>query len=175
MGYRSDTIAVSRDMGPLRMWRGYVFHHPHLHPDSITAVSYCIVTHCIMKLASHQLQHESNVIVHLKLCPADLIKDNVLIPFNWASGSDMESENMQHHFINIHKHNIAAAVIQGPSSNIIKEIISQPNFLNITCWTTPASVDHLISPCAAPSTYCLCPNWYRINSKRIKICSCNFK
>ena len=81
----------------------YLHHRPHLRQSSIPAVSHCIV----------------------RKQPANLIKDNILIPFiSSGHGLSKRDASLQGH----REARITASVIQGPSSDTVNQMISQHQF-----------------------------------------------
>ena len=67
-----------------------VHQRPHLHQSSVSVINFCVAERALMRLSRHQLHHELNVLIHLKIQPASLIKGNILAPLCRPSHPDME-------------------------------------------------------------------------------------
>ena len=128
----------------------YVRQHPHLFQSPISAINYCIVEHALMRVTGHQLEHPSNLLLHLKLSPAPLIKQEVLITFNRPSRERQELENMVRHLQGLASYSIMASTFQGTSSAAINDIVAQDFFaehhlLDYSCISGPGYLTSIAS------------------------------
>ena len=94
----------------------YVHRHPHLFQSPLAAINFCIVDHALHRISGKAKDHESLVLIHLKLEPAGLIASNTLMAFSRPSHPDQELEHLMDHFPNISKCARTACCLQGPPS-----------------------------------------------------------
>ena len=118
----------------------YVHHHPHLFQSPLAAINFCIVDHALHRISGEAKNHESLVLIHLKLEPASLIASNTLMAFSRPSHPDQELEHLMDHFPNISKYARTSCCLQGPPSSFIKELISSEGLPSTTCLTIAASM-----------------------------------
>ena len=106
----------------------YVHRHPHLFQSPLAAINFCIVDHALHRISGRPKNHQSLVLIHLKLEPAGLIASNTLMAFSRPSHPDQELEHLMDHFPNISKYARTSCCLQGPPSSSINEVISSEGF-----------------------------------------------
>ena len=106
----------------------YVHQHPHLHQSPLSAINFCIVDHALHRISGKPKNHQSHVLVHLKLEPASVISSNTLMAFSRPSHPDQELEHLMNHMPNISKYARTSCSFQGPPSSFINEMTSSEGF-----------------------------------------------
>ena len=106
----------------------YVHRHPHLFQSPLAAINFCIVDHALHRLSGKTKNHQSLVLIHLKLEPAGLIASSTLMGFMRPSHPDQALEHLMDHFPNISKYARTSCCLQGPPSSVINEVISSEGF-----------------------------------------------
>ena len=106
----------------------YVHRHPHLFQSPLAAINFCIVDHALHRISGRPKNHQSLVLIHLKLEPAGLIASNTLMAFSRPSHPDQELEHLMDHFPNISKYARTSCCLQGPPSSLINELNSSEGF-----------------------------------------------
>ena len=75
----------------------YVHRHPYLFQSPLAAINFCIVDHALHRVSGKAKNHESLVLIHLKLEPASLIANNTLMAFSRPPHPDQELEHLMDH------------------------------------------------------------------------------
>ena len=106
----------------------YVHRHPHLFQSPLSAINFCIVDHALHRISGKPKDHQSLILVHLKLEPSSLISSNTLMGFSRPSHPDQELENIMKHMPNISQYARTSCSFQGPPSSFINELTSSEGF-----------------------------------------------